>query len=201
MASTRPTILISSTIYDFRDLRSALKYWLTSIGFDVLLSEYNDFVKPLAENSYEACIRAIGSSQYVILLVGGRVGGLYDARERISITRQEYREARKRFEAGQLKVIAFVRKELWDIREDRSALHRILQEGLAAEQELSADAIAKIANHSSKLVNDADMVFSFLEEIGQVQQMKDAVAGRGTFPKGNWIHTFSTFEDIVDRVL
>jgi len=39
----KPKIFISSTIYDFQDLRSSLKYWLSELGFSVQLSEYSDF--------------------------------------------------------------------------------------------------------------------------------------------------------------
>jgi hypothetical protein len=37
MPAQRPKVFISSTIYVFRDLRSALKYWLEELGYDVLL--------------------------------------------------------------------------------------------------------------------------------------------------------------------
>ena len=47
----QPTVFVSSTIYDFADMRSALKYWLGEMGFRALLSEYNDFQKNLNTNS------------------------------------------------------------------------------------------------------------------------------------------------------
>ena len=57
MKMKRPKIFISSTIYDFRDLRSALKYHLEALGFDVQLSEKNDFYKEFNINSYKACLK------------------------------------------------------------------------------------------------------------------------------------------------
>lgn len=39
----KPVVFISSTIYDFRDLRSALKFWLEEFGYEVMASEWNDF--------------------------------------------------------------------------------------------------------------------------------------------------------------
>ena len=47
----QPTVFVSSTIYDFADMRSALKYWLGEMGFRAQLSEYNDFQKNLNNNS------------------------------------------------------------------------------------------------------------------------------------------------------
>jgi hypothetical protein len=38
MSERKPKVFVSSTIYDFRDLRSALKLWLEEYGYDVLRS-------------------------------------------------------------------------------------------------------------------------------------------------------------------
>lgn len=65
----RPTFFISSTIFDFRDLRSALKFYLEEQGCQVLTSETNDFKKPLDEHSYDACLKAIEAADYFILLM------------------------------------------------------------------------------------------------------------------------------------
>lgn len=101
MSLSKPVIYISSTIYDFQDLRSALKFWLEELGYEVMLSDFNDFTKPLETNSYEACLRAIARADYFILLMGARVGGFYDAVNNISITRMEYRTAYELVEQGQ----------------------------------------------------------------------------------------------------
>ena len=42
----RPTFFLSSTIYDFLDLRSALKFSLEERGCTVFASEFNDDVTP-----------------------------------------------------------------------------------------------------------------------------------------------------------
>jgi Domain of unknown function (DUF4062) len=74
----RPTIFISSTIYDFRDMRSAIKDHLEENGCRVLASEFNDFTKPLDKHSYQACLDTIQQADFFLLLVGTRVGGWYD---------------------------------------------------------------------------------------------------------------------------
>ena len=60
-------MFISSTIYDFSDLRGALKFWLSEMGFRVQVSEFNDFEKPIEPNSYEACLDAIRSPSQSML--------------------------------------------------------------------------------------------------------------------------------------
>ena len=193
----KPTIYISSTIYDFADLRSSLKYVLEELGYTVLLSDFNDFKKPLDKNSYDSCLAALKEADYILLLIGQRVGGFVDAKEKISITRIEYREAYKLSQAGQLKLLIFVRKSLWDIREDRKALTQDFEKLNADSKELSEENQKKLINHSSTFVNDAEVTFEFLKEVSKVEEMKAAIKGAGDFPVGNWVHTFSTLGDIM----
>jgi hypothetical protein len=65
---SRGKVFVSSTIYDFRDLRSSIKYWLSEAGYDVLMSEYNDFQKDVSQNSFDACLNSIAECDYYICL-------------------------------------------------------------------------------------------------------------------------------------
>ena len=198
---SRPRIFISSTIYDFRDLRSALKYWLEQMDFEIMLSEENDFTKPLDVSSYEACLQAIDTCDYFILLIGARVGGFYDRKNKITITRMEYRRAYECLQKGSLKLLTFVRKEIWDVRHDRKVLEAFLRDEYQAAGDLTARQVAKIARHKSPFVNDAEATFSFLDEVTRTAEMKEALQSGGDLPKGNWVHTFNTFADVTTTVL
>lgn len=198
MLESKPRIFVSSTIYDFADLRSALKYWLNEMGFEVYMSEYTDFRKDSTDNSYKACLNAIQECDYYILLIGARVGGLFSENPKVSITQKEYQEASKLFDDGKIKkMFTFVRKDIWTIREDRKALHQILKNNYLKDNELSKDDIKQIESHESTFINDADLIFHFIKEVGKVQQMKDAVIGNADLPTNNWINTFYSFEDII----
>lgn len=189
----RPTFFLSSTIYDFRDLRSALKFSLEERGCTVFASEFNDFRVALDKHSYDACLSNVEQSDYFILLVGGRVGGWFDKAQRISITQQEYRTAYDLHKAGKLKILAFVRTEVWQAREDRKALERHL-----AEMDLEDREREVISAYPSKFFNDAAFISDFISEIGRNAETTDAVSKGGILPTGNWIHTFSNFRDIQD---
>lgn len=189
----RPTFFISSTIYDFRDLRSAIKFYLEEQGCKVLASEFNDFEKPLDKHSYDACLKAIHSADYFVLLIGSRVGGWYDEPNRISITQREYREAYNLHCFGKLKVLTFVRSEVWQAKEDRRELVKYLQSTALDETSRRA-----IANHPSKAASDAEFILAFLNEVGKNEETKLAVQGKASPPSGNWIHVVSGFRDIVD---
>jgi hypothetical protein len=189
----RPTFFLSSTIYDFADLRSAIKYFLEQQGCAVLASEYNDFRKPLDKHSYDACLEAIRQADYFILLIGARVGGWYDKSNRISITQREYREAYNLCQSGSIKIITFVRQDIWNLRSDRAELQKHLESLTLEETEKN-----EIANHPSKRATDPEFISNFITEVGRNQDTKNALSGNGTFPAGNWIHVFSSFRDVAD---
>jgi hypothetical protein len=198
MNVSQPKIFISSTIYDFRDLRSALKYWLEQMGYEVLLSEFNDFTKPLDQNSYNACLKTVANSDYYILFIGSRVGGFYNKSDKVSITRMEYRAAYKSLKSNGTKVVIFVREDLWAVKQDRKALEDFLKNEYVKQKELSAIEIQKISNYSSDIVNDAEAIFDFIDEVSRAEEMKKAVEVNGELPIGNWIHKYSSFQDVID---
>jgi hypothetical protein len=198
MNQSTPRVFVSSTIYDFRDLRSALKIWLEEYGFQVLMSEMNDFRQIPDQNSYLSCLQAIDECDYFILLIGGRVGGWYDKANRVSITQMEYRRAYDRLKEGKLRLLVFVRKEVWDIREDRNALKKHLEVDAELDKELTAQQKEKLVSHPSKFVNDATFITAFVDEVARIPEMKKAVTGGGEYPVGNWVYQFSSFKDIAD---
>jgi len=189
----RPTFFISSTIYDFADLRSALKHFLEAQGCRVLASECNDFPIDRAVHSYQACLKTIEDADYFILLIGTRVGGWYDEPGRISITQSEYRRARELQDAGRLKLLNFVRSSVWTVREDRRELARFLK-----DIPLDPATARAIAAHPGKLAEDADFLARFIDEVARNAETKAATRGERPAPSGNWVHVFSAFKDIID---
>ncbi len=191
----RPTIFLSSTIYDFRDLRSALKYHLELQGCSVLASEFNDFQKPLDEHSYDACLKSIEQCDYFILLIGSRVGGMYDPDSQISITQKEYRTAYELHKLGRLHIMTFVRGEVWQVKEDRRALSKHLRELKMKESE-----VTRVLAYPNKFASDAEFISSFIEEVGRNIETKSAIAEGLPRPTGNWIHVFKDYAEIVAAV-
>jgi len=191
----KPSVFISSTIYDFSVLRSALKYWLEEMGFNAQLSEYNDFQKDLTTNSYEACLKAVSECDYFVLLIGTRRGGLYLG-ENISITRKEYQVAYELAQTGKLKkLVVFIRQNVWDVKEDRKSLNKLLQDLEILENDRPVDK-SLIKNYNSSILRDAEHITSFIDE---VTRKKDSRSGKS--PNMNWVHTFNTFEDIISALL
>lgn len=196
--TNKPKVFISSTIYDFSDLRSALKYYLEPLGYEVLLSEYNDFKKDLNANSFEACLKTIEDVQFFILLVGGRVGGYYNKDSKTSITQMEYRKAYEELKKGKLKIVNIVRDNLWNARNERKSLEKLIGAEYKGKYNISDDDVLKIKNYKSDIVSDAEFIFNFIEEISRKEEMKEAQKDPTKYPPGNWVHSFKTFRDVVD---
>lgn len=187
----RPTFFLSSTIYDFQDMRGAIKFALEARGCRVLASEFNDFGGNLDQHSYEACLSSIDQADYFVLLVGSRVGGWYDQPNRVSITQQEYRTAYERHRKGLIKIVALVRSEVWQMREDRKALSNHLAQMDMIDSERKA-----VGDYPSKFATDASFISGFLGEIGRNAETGHAVRTGAAKPTGNWIHQFSNFRDV-----
>jgi hypothetical protein len=190
----RPTIFISSTIYDFRDMRSAIKDHLEENGCKVLASEYNDFTKPLDKHSYQACLDTIQQADFFLLLVGTRVGGWFDVANRVSITQQEYRTAYELAKDGKIKLLSFVREEVWIHRESAKELSKYLESITDLDEEIRSN----IASRPTKFASDNEFIVSFIDEISRNKETNSAVKGRGPMPIGNWVHRFTRFSDIRD---
>lgn len=197
---SKEKVFISSTIYDFKDLRSALQYYLEEKGFEVVLSEINLFTDN-KKNSYEACLSAIESCNYFILLVGGRTGGKYKYQknngvtEQITITRAEYRRAYELFSQNKIVLLNFVRQEIFTVKADREGLRNVIKKQFTDDK-----IIKEISDHESKIIdNDAGEIFKFLDEISKKVEMKNAnECDNCDYPKGNWIYQFNSFKDIIN---
>ena len=174
--ASRPTIFISSTIRDFEDLRSSLKFWLEEFGFDVWLSEYNDMEKSPGANTFDACFEAIGKAGFYILLIGDRRGSLYDDVEGVSVTQREYRAAYSAFASEGLPIpILFIRSRTKDL----------------------LDAWIKTGKTGPPPFEDAPFVGQFVGEVTKEQETTAAVKGVGPYPLANWLHPFHDLGDIV----
>jgi hypothetical protein len=190
-----PTFFLSSTIYDFKDLRSAIKYYLEQQGCRVLASDFNDFPKPLDQHTYFACLKAIGEADYFVLLIGARVGGWFDEPNQVSITQQEYREAYRLHQEGKLKLLSFVRADVWRMKDDRKLLAKHIE-----ALDLDPGAKNQVLLAPTKAATNAEFIVNFIEEIGKNRETAAAAKKKGPLPTGNWLHQFENFEDIIEAI-
>lgn len=186
----RPTIFLSSTIYDFQDLRSALKDYLELRGCTVFASDYTDFEKPLDLHSYHACLQTIERCNIFVLFIGSRVGGFVDEAARVSITRAEYERAYALAKEGRLRILAFVRRDVWTHRESVKELSKHLARLNGKERDQT------LLQAPTKFMTDAGSIIEFIDLVSRNKETVAASKGMGAFPINNWVHQFSTFAEI-----
>lgn len=102
-----PAAFVSSTCYDLSQLRADLKDFLSSLGFEPLLSEISSFpVNPQA-TTIENCVNAVKERADVFILVVGARYGSIDTSGR-SVTNLEYLAAK----AKGIPIYVFVSKPI-----------------------------------------------------------------------------------------
>jgi hypothetical protein len=96
-AMSQPTIMVSSTFYDLRQVRDDLRRFIEDdLGYHALLSEYPSFPIDPDESAIENCRRRVErDADILVLVVGGRYGSV-DKRSAQSVTSLEYSTAKLR---------------------------------------------------------------------------------------------------------
>jgi hypothetical protein len=89
-----PRVFISSTCYDLKHIRESLKFFVSNIGYEPVLSEEGDVYYNTNSHTHEACLDEVSTCQIFILIIGGRFGGKYKELDK-SITNMEYIQAIK----------------------------------------------------------------------------------------------------------
>lgn len=107
----KPTVFISSTCYDLRQLRANLReFFQDGLGYDVLLSEYDSFPLDPQLSAVENCLRVVDERADVFVLVIGQRYGWVDKSGR-SVTNMEFLRA----QAKQIPIYVFVDKQILSI--------------------------------------------------------------------------------------
>jgi len=92
-----------------------------------------------------------------------------------------------------MKILSFVRSDVWQMRGERKALSRHLR-----DFKLDSEVKSQIINHPSKFADDPDFTITFIEEVGKNRETAAAAKGSAPFPTGNWLHVFEGFR-VEDR--
>lgn len=104
-----PCVMVSSTYYDLRQVRTDLEEFLSrNLGYQPLLSEFPSFPVDPDKTTIENCrIRVEQNADILVLVIGGRYGSL-DSPSNKSVTNLEYLTAR----AKGIPIYAFVEKRI-----------------------------------------------------------------------------------------
>lgn len=97
----KPSVFISSTYSDLKNVREELSNFIESKGYVSVLNEHGDIGYISGTPLDESCYDAMGNCHMAILVVGGRYGSPATGEddndkfsEYLSITRKEFRKAK-----------------------------------------------------------------------------------------------------------
>lgn len=108
MPRNLPTIMVSSTYYDLKQIRQDLNHFIEQTGYNPLLSEFDSFPIDPDLNTVENCRRRVEQdADILVLIIGGRYGYV-DPKSDKSVTNLEYLTAR----AKGIPIYAFVDKSI-----------------------------------------------------------------------------------------
>jgi hypothetical protein len=112
MSKRSPSVMISSTFYDLRQIRNDLaNFILEELAYTPLLSELSSFPVDPDADTIENCRRRVESdADILILVIGGRYG-FVDKKTAKSITNIEYLAARSKG----IPVFVFIQKNVLDL--------------------------------------------------------------------------------------
>lgn len=68
-------VFVSSTCYDLNIVRNELRSYLQTLGHEPVMSDYNDILFDPRHHTHESCMKEIGNTDVVILIIGSRFGG------------------------------------------------------------------------------------------------------------------------------
>ncbi|MBV8300273.1 MAG: DUF4062 domain-containing protein [Candidatus Eremiobacteraeota bacterium] len=95
MALRVPTVMVSSTFYDLREVRHQLARMIEDeMGYDSLISESPAFPIDFDKNTIDNCRRRVEENADIFVLIIGRRYGTVDPRYNKSVTNLEYTAAR-----------------------------------------------------------------------------------------------------------
>jgi len=186
-------IFVSSTCYDLSSIRSQLRTFILNMGYDPIMSDYNDVLYDPRIHTHTSCIEEVSSCDMIILIVGSRFGGraipeaiskldfdelheksksveILKKRENISVTQLEILKAVEK----ELPIFTFIENRLWNDHE-------------LYEKNKGKEIISKIEFPSIEKPETAGYIFEFVNFLRHRT-------------KGNSINNFSKFDDISDTL-
>ncbi|MGA9351759.1 MAG: DUF4062 domain-containing protein [Anaerolineae bacterium] len=105
-----PSIFVSSTCYDLKQVRTDIRGFIESLGCEPMLSDFDTFPIDPDLSTVENCLRAVEErADILVLMVGGRYGSTTEQGK--SITNLEYIQAR----AKGIPVYVFVMRSILDV--------------------------------------------------------------------------------------
>jgi hypothetical protein len=168
----KPRVFISSTYYDLKYIRDGLETFITGMGYEPILFEKGDIPFHPDKTLEESCYREVESSDILIMLIGGRYGGLSkEDEERVKMDPDSY--------FGRIRSITN--------KEYENALSRNIATFIFVEQSV----FAEYRTYKQNISND-NIKYAHVDDPRIYAMVNDIMSQR----KGNFLKDFSNLDEI-----
>lgn len=187
MASLR--VFISSTCYDLGPIRGQIRNFLNSMGFEPIMSDYNDILYDPRVHTHTSCIEEIATCDFIILIVGSRFGGNAIPEAISKVDFESLNDKSKSIELLKKKEnISVTQLEILKAVEIEIPIFTFIDNRLLSDHELyeknkSKSILSEIEFPSIDKQETAEFIFEFINFLRHRT-------------KGNSITSFAKFEDI-----
>lgn len=88
----KPSVFISSTVKDLRPIRDAAREVVIEMGYEPMMSEYNEVGYMDGGSAVDACYGSVCQCQIMVLIIGKKYGGMSE-QVGLSVTEREWETA------------------------------------------------------------------------------------------------------------
>ncbi len=112
-------VFVSSTCYDLSILRSDLRAFIVSLGYDPIMSDYADVVYDPRQHTHTSCVEEVSNCDMLVLVIGSRYGGkgIPEALNKVDISSMDellknVKDNKLQLSITQLEVIEAIKKNI-----------------------------------------------------------------------------------------
>lgn len=188
-----PKVFVSSTCYDLAVIRTELRSFIDTYGFEPVMSEYSDFLFDYREHIHSSCLEEIPYCDMVILIIGGRYGAksVPQALDRMDIERLKEKGLSKELlmdkESLSITQLELLQSIYHDIPIFPFVSSNVMNEYFTWNMNRENDIFDKIIFPSIERQETAKYIFEFIDFIYYLH-------------KGNNITTFSKLDEIKNHL-
>ncbi|MDV8110395.1 DUF4062 domain-containing protein [Bacillus sp. BAU-SS-2023] len=182
-------VFISSTCYDLNILRSQLRVFCSSLGYEPMMSDFNDILYDPRIHTHTSCVDEVSNCDILILIIGARFGGqaVPEAVDKINFDEVEKNEINVEVLKKQDK-ISITQLEVLKAIEESIPVYTFIEQKVWHDHQLyqknkNKDIIKQIDFPSIDKQDTAEYIFEFINFV----RLRS---------KGNNIFTFNKIDDI-----
>lgn len=182
---SRPRIFISSTVYDLMEIRSGLRHFLESIGYEPVQSDFGGVTYDPGSHTRDSCLREIHSCDAVVLLIGSRFGAVARSSPELTLDQDAIAYA----ESNPGRPLSITQAEAFKSADDGIPVFPFIYRPVLHDYRVYR------SNRGNGV--SAKIHYPSIEDQDSAQSIFDFIAYLKTRSHGNAIHPFDRLDDIL----